>query len=99
MTAYNVVRFRTKPGKERAFIQAHENAVLDVKGFRKAALIETGERTFCMIGEWDDMNSLASGRPAMIGILNSFRDLLEDLGQGLGVTDPVSGAAVWEVRA
>lgn len=27
----------------------------------------------------------------MIGILDSFRDDLEDLGGGLGVTDPVSG--------
>ncbi len=30
----------------------------------------------------------------MIGILDSFRDTLEDLGGGLGVTDPVSGETV-----
>ena len=32
----------------------------------------------------------------MIGILDSFRDTLEDLGGGLGVTDPVSGEVVVE---
>jgi hypothetical protein len=30
----------------------------------------------------------------MIATLNSFRDTLEDLGDGRGVTDPVSGPVV-----
>jgi len=33
----------------------------------------------------------------MIAMLDSFRDTLEDLGGGLGVTDPVSGEAVLEM--
>ena len=33
----------------------------------------------------------------MIAILDGKRDLLEDLGGGLGVTDPVSGDAVLEL--
>jgi hypothetical protein len=33
----------------------------------------------------------------MIGLLDSFRDMLEDLGGGLGVTDPISGEAVLEM--
>jgi hypothetical protein len=33
----------------------------------------------------------------MIGILNDMRDLLEDLGGNLGVTDPVSGSVVAEI--
>ena len=32
----------------------------------------------------------------MITTLNSFRDTLEDLGGGLGVTDPVAGPVVLE---
>jgi hypothetical protein len=32
----------------------------------------------------------------MIATLDTFRDLLEDLGGGLGVTDPVSGEVVLE---
>jgi hypothetical protein len=35
----------------------------------------------------------------MIGILDSFRDDLEDLGGGLGVTDPVSGDVVVKLAA
>ena len=38
-------------------------------------------------------------RPTMIAMLDSFRDMLEDLGGGLGVTDPVSGEAVAEMGA
>jgi quinol monooxygenase YgiN len=98
MTAYNVVRFRTKPGKERAFVEAHEKAAFKAAGFRKGALVDTGNRTFCMIGEWDSMDALAAARPTMIGILNSFRDLLEDLGGNLGVTDPVSGTVAAELK-
>ena len=33
----------------------------------------------------------------MIASLDSFRDELEDLGNGLGVTDPVSGSVVLEI--
>ena len=35
----------------------------------------------------------------MIGLLDSFRHLLEDLGAGLGVTDPVSGESVLSLWA
>ena len=98
MTAYNVVRFRTKLGQEQKFIDAHKNAEMSAKGFRKGALIKTGEQTFCLVGEWDDMEAIAAARPQMKSILDGFRDILEDLGGGLGVTDPVSGAVVVELR-
>lgn len=97
MTAYNVVRFRTKAGKEQAFIDAHKKAALDVEGFRKGALVKTGDRSFCVIGEWNDMDSLAKARPQMIGLLDTMRDMLEDLGGDLGVTDPVSGTVVADI--
>jgi hypothetical protein len=94
MTAFNVVRFRTKPGMENAFIEAHERASFKVTGFRRGALVKTGDRMYCFIGEWDNMDNLTAARPLMIATLDSFRGLLEDLGSGLGVTDPVSGPAV-----
>jgi len=40
------------------------------------------------------MDAIANARPSMIATLKSFRDTLEDLGGGLGVTDPVSGPVV-----
>jgi hypothetical protein len=43
------------------------------------------------------MQRLAQARPKMIALLDTFRDTLEDLGGGLGVTDPVSGEVVLEM--
>jgi hypothetical protein len=61
-------------------------------------MIKTGDRTYCIIAEWIDLDSLAKARPNMIATLDSFRDTLEDLGGGLGVTDPVSGPVVLALK-
>lgn len=94
MTAFNVVRFRVKPGREQDFIEAHRRADPKFKGFQRGALVDTGNRTFCFVGEWSSFEDMAAARPEMIGLLDTFRDALEDLGNGLGVTDPVSGNVV-----
>jgi hypothetical protein len=41
-------------------------------------MIKTGERMFCIIAEWSDMEVLANARPQMIATLDSFRDTLEN---------------------
>jgi len=97
MTAFNVVRFRVKPGREADFIAAHRNAHQDFSGFKRFSMIKTGERAYCVIGEWDSFQSLVAARPKMVALLDTFRDTLEDLGSGLGVTDPVSGELVLEM--
>lgn len=94
MAAFNVVRFRVIPGAEQQFIEAHERGGLELAGFLGGSLVRTGDRDFCMIGEWEDFQDIVNARPAMIGFLDEVRHLLEDLGGGLGVTDPVSGHAV-----
>jgi hypothetical protein len=99
MTAFNIVRFRVKPGRQEHFIAAHRAARPGFKGFRGGALVRTGEQTFCIVGEWASFKKLAEARPQMIGMLDSFRDDLEDLGGGLGLTDPVSGEAVVKLPA
>jgi hypothetical protein len=43
-------------------------------------------------------DGLGGRPPNMIATLDSFRDTLEDLGGGLGVTDPVSGPVVLELK-
>ena len=98
MTAFNIVRFRVKPGRDEAFIEAHRRADPTFKGFLRGSLVKTGERSYCMVGEWDSFDSLAAARPQMIGLLDSFRAELEDLGGGLGVTDPVSGNVVLDLK-
>jgi hypothetical protein len=98
MNAYNVVRFRVKPGREKEFLDL-QRAVprQDMKGLHKLALIKTGERSYCLIGEWGSMDDIAKARPQMIASLDKMRAMLEDLGGGLGVTDPVSGEAAFQV--
>lgn len=94
MTAFNAVRFRVKPGRDQDFLDAHVNIHRDWPGLARASIIKTGDRSYCIIAEWTDAEALARARPNMIATLNSFRDTLEDLGGGLGVTDAVSGPVV-----
>ena len=97
MKAFNVVRFRVKPGREKEFLDAHRKAHPDFAGFKRFVLIKTGDGTYCVVGEWDSHESMVAARPKMIAMLDTFRDTLEDLGGGLGVTDPVSGEVVLEM--
>ena len=59
-------------------------------------LIQTGEFTYCSVGEWDNLESLVNARPALIGFLDSVRHMLDKTSPELGVTDPVSGPVVME---
>lgn len=59
-----------------------------------ASIIKTGERSYCLIAEWQDIDACVAALPNMIATFNSFRDTLEDLGGGLGVTDPAAGPIV-----
>jgi len=97
MPAFNVVRFRVKPGREEDFLEAHRKFLVRPLGARSANIIKTGERSYCIIAEWNDMADIVAARPAMIANLDKFRDTLEDLGGGLGVTDPVSGPVVLQI--
>jgi hypothetical protein len=97
MTAYNVVRFKVKPGRDQEFIDAHKDADPDFDGMRRFSMINTGPGSYCIIGEWESFDHLAAARPDMIGMLDTMRHLLEDFGSGLGITDPVSGEAILEL--
>ena len=98
MTAFNVVRFRVKPGRDQEFLDAHNSIGGNWPGIRHVNIIKTGDRTYCIIAEWTDSDAIVNARPQMIATLNSFRDTLEDLGGGLGVTDPVSGPVVLALK-
>ena len=98
MTAFNAVRFKVKPGRDRDFLDAHSDVGRDWAGLRHAHIIDAGEGRYCIIAEWEDMDSMAAARPAMIATLDRFRDTLEELGEGLGLTDPVSGPVVMELK-
>jgi len=93
------VRFKVKPGNEQQFVDAHRKVRPAFKGFLGGNLIKTGDQTFCFVGQWRTFQNIANARPLMITFLDGFRDMLEDLGSGLGVTDPVSGQAVAKLAA
>jgi hypothetical protein len=96
MIAFNVVRFKVKPGMDEPFLDAHRNVAWP--GLKRANMIRTGEGRYCLVAEWESTDALAAGRPHMIAALNTFRETLEDLGAGLGVTDAVSGPVALSIK-
>lgn len=104
MTAFNVVRMRVKPGHEEQYLEIHrqidraKRERMRQAGLKRFLLVKTGDRSYCVIGEWDSFDGIVQSRADMIGELDKMRDILEDLGGGLGVTDPVSGEVVLEVE-
>jgi hypothetical protein len=94
MSAFNVVKFRVKPGAEERFLSAHRDGRANWPGLTRATIIRTAERAYCLIGEWPDLETLAAARASMVATLDSFRDTLDKLEGGLDVTDAVSGPAV-----
>ncbi len=99
MTAFNVVRFRVKAGRNRDFLEAHGRIIGEWPGVRRVSMIQVGDQTYCLIAEWPDIETLSKARPQMIETLNSFRECLDDVGDGKGVTDAVSGDVVLELNA
>ncbi len=95
MTAFNIVRLRVKPGQVENFIDAHRKLKApSSEGFAGGWLVRTGDDTFCFVGQWKTFQNIVNARPEMIRMLDQTRTMLEDMGGGLGVTDPVSGSAV-----
>ena len=97
MTAFNAVRFKVKPGRDEEFLEAHRQVDREWPGLNRVNLIQTGDHSYCIIGEWQDMDSLAAARPHMIATLDNFRDTLEEVSDG-NVTDPVSGPVLLELK-
>ena len=103
MAAFNVVRFRVKPGRDQEFLDAHKKVEANWPGLMHANIIKTGDRSYCIIAEWKDMDGCIQARPHMISTLDSFRDALEDL-ETLAGTDHdnldgvIVGKALYERR-
>ena len=91
----NVVRFQVKPEFKDVIVSKFA-AFERPPGYEMGRLIQTGEFTYCSVGEWDNQESLVNARPAMIGFLDSVRHMLDEISPELGVTDPVSGPVVME---
>ena len=67
-------------------------------GAESHTVVKTGERTFCTLIHWNTEEDLANARPEMISYLDSIRELLVELSPELGVTDPVSGPILHQIK-
>lgn len=94
MRAFNIVKFKVKPGYDDEFLDAHRDLAPSWSGLRSMNMVKTGDGAYCLVGEWDSKDALVAARPAMIATLDTFRHTLLDLGEGKGVTDAVSGDVV-----
>ena len=65
MTAFNVVRFRVRPGRDQEFLDAHNKIEATWPGLIHANIIKTGDRSYCIIAEWNDMDACIKARPNM----------------------------------
>ena len=93
MTAFNVVRFRVKPGRDEDFLEAHRRRKLEWSGMRRVTIIKTGERSYCLIGEWDSMQAMAAARPHMIATLDTSARRLKTSAAGLA--SPILSPVRW----
>ncbi len=94
MSVFSVVKFKVKPGQDAAFLAAHDDGKAHWPGLVRGVMIKTGESSYCLIAEWPSRDVLIAARPAMIQTLDIFRAVLEDMGEGRGITDAVSGEVV-----
>jgi hypothetical protein len=62
MVAFNVVKFQVRPGAESRFLDAHRSGRANWPGLHRGTIIRTGEHTYCLIGEWSDLEALRAAR-------------------------------------
>ena len=92
----NVVRFLVKEGQQEAY-ESRFSEARPWKGLLQHILAKTSERTYVGYGLWESEEAMVTAKPDMIALLDTARDLLEEISPELGVTDPVSGTVVFEL--
>jgi len=95
MTAYNIVRFKVMPGKDRTFLEAHGPGKIKWPGLVQGSIIKIGEGDYCLIGEWPGADTLSLALPHMLATLATFRDVLQPTASG--VTEAFSGPAILSI--
>ena len=60
MSAYNVVRFKVKPGMQKAFETPTASSPV-FEGFHGGALVKTGDDTYCFVGCWENFDRIVAG--------------------------------------
>ena len=97
----NVVRSKVREDKKDEYMRKLKEFFNNMKGtdgLVSMKQIQTGSNSMCIIGEWQDEQSIAKARDKMIAGLDVARPLLEEISPELGVTDPVSGPVIMESK-
>ena len=97
----NVVRSKVREGKKDEYMKKLKEFFNNMKGtdgLVSMKQIQTESNSMCIIGEWQDEQSIAKARDKMIAGLDAVRPLLEEISPELGVTDPVSGPVIMESK-
>ena len=97
----NAVRSKVKKDKKDEYMQKLQeffNNMQGTDGLISMKQIQTGPNNMCIIGERKDEQAIAKARDKMIAGLDTVRPLLEEISPELGVTDPVSGPVVMEIK-
>ena len=97
----NVVRSKVREGKKDEYMKKLKEFFNNMKGtdgLVSMKQIQTESNSMCIIGEWQDEQSIAKARDKMIAGLDTVRPLLEEISPELGVTDPVSGPVIMESK-
>ena len=90
----NVVRFLVKEGQQQAFEELFKST-RPWEGLTLQVLAKTGERSYVSYGLWEGETAMIKARPSMISLLDSARNLLDEISPEMGVTDPVSGPVIF----
>ena len=86
------------PRSEETVARPRRDEILDIDHLQEEAERYRSEaRDAATDDQRTYLASMAAARPHMIATLDTFRDTLENLGGGIGVTDPVSGEVVLEL--
>ena len=93
----STVRFLVKDGCVDKFIEKHnEPGDIDQTGIGlNQYLIRSGDRSFTWIGMFESETAIAEVRPNLVQKLDKVRNLLEEISQEIGISDPASGPVIW----
>lgn len=91
------VRFQVSSDKRDSFVQAVTSFnIADFEGALSHQVVDCGDGRFATTVEWESRDALVVARPGLIAFLDTVRPLLTEISPELGVTDPISGAVIFE---
>jgi hypothetical protein len=96
VTAFNILRYRVRSGKNGAFEAAFRETGLSPAGLVRASLVKTASIGYSLVGEWNTLAAFNAARPVIAAAVEGQRPYLEDIGGGLGATYEDAGEVVYQ---